>query len=366
MWHSDIGNGWIHPWVGAVIRALAFLTAFVMSASAHAQCIAIGAVGCPEGYSTSAKYSGPGDLIVASAAYMLRGYSAATANAARLVNLRRSSDNSTLDFGLSNGNLDQTSVAAWGGVNASGSGSIAGTTLTFTGGVIGGQVTGVGVSAGTVIVSGASPTWTVNISQTVASTALVVANALFITTLYDQAGVRDATQATAANQPYLALNSCGTNSRPSGVFTDALFLLVPTTTSFAQPWTISSVALQRPGNVTTRWIAVKGSTWAWGFSGANQPSIFAGSLQSVVSGATDSIFHASSGLGNGASSAITVDGSATIVNAGATGISNNFGLGSDTGSQGLIGNIEEVLIYSSNVTASLPALGANQRSYCGF
>lgn len=54
-------------------------------------------------------------------------------------------------------------------------GDIAGTTLTYTAGVIptiGMAITGSGVTAGTYIVSGTSPTFVVNTSQTVASTAL--------------------------------------------------------------------------------------------------------------------------------------------------------------------------------------------------
>lgn len=54
-------------------------------------------------------------------------------------------------------------------------GDIAGTTLTYTAGTIptiGMAITGAGVTAGTYIVSGTSPTFVVNTSQTVASTAL--------------------------------------------------------------------------------------------------------------------------------------------------------------------------------------------------
>lgn len=166
----------------------------------------------------SRNYVGPGNFATAIAPYMLRGYSSQTANIAQCVNLRRSSDNATQDFGLLNGNLRQSLIAAWGGVNAVGTGSITGAALTFTGGVIGGQVTP--AAPGTLIISGTSPNWTVNISQTVASTTLTVANALFPTVLYNQLtpGANDAVQATAGNQPYLALNAV--NGRAAIWFTN--------------------------------------------------------------------------------------------------------------------------------------------------
>lgn len=172
--------------------------------------IAASAPGCSAVYGPgAASYTGPGNFATAVGAYMLRAYSSATQSTTQCVNLRRSSDNATQDFGLINGNLDQGAIAAFGGVNATGTGAITGTTLTFTGGVIGGQVTGGTVAAGTLITAGTSPTWTVNISQTVVSATLTVANALFPTVLYNQLtpGTNDAVQATAGNQPYLALNA---------------------------------------------------------------------------------------------------------------------------------------------------------------
>jgi hypothetical protein len=63
--------------------------------------------------------------------------------------------------------------------NSSFTGSITGTTLTYTAGtipVIGMQISGVGVTAGTHIVSGTSPTFTVSTSQTVGSIAMTGTN----------------------------------------------------------------------------------------------------------------------------------------------------------------------------------------------
>lgn len=198
--------------------------------------IAASAPGCSAVYGPGpVGYTGPGNFATAVGAYMLRAYSSATQSTTQCVNLRRSSDNATQDFGLINGNLDQGAIAAFGGVNATGTGAITGTTLTFTGGVIGGQVTGGTVAAGTLITAGTSPTWTVNISQTVVSATLTVANALFPTVLYNQLtpGTNDAVQATAGNQPYLALNAI--NGRASIWFTNnSAFRLVAS--GLTNPW----------------------------------------------------------------------------------------------------------------------------------
>lgn len=205
-------------------------------------------------------YTGPGDLAPGAAgAYMLSGYSARTSNTTQCVNLRRSSDSATSDFGLSNGNLHQGAIAAWGGINATGTGAITGTTLTFTGGVIGGQVTGPGVAAGTVIVSGTTPTWTVNISQTVASATLQVANALFVVTVYDQSGNnRNATQATTANQPYLALYALAGRAAIAFLTNGALNLAVSSITNIwaAGGWALSAlnVVAVQPGQLDRPWV----------------------------------------------------------------------------------------------------------------
>lgn len=213
-------------------------------------------------------YTGPGDFAAAAGAYMLRGYSSATANTTQCVNLRRSSDNATQDFGLHRGRLSQVDIAAFGSVNATGTGAITGTTLTFTGGVIGGQVTGGTVAAGTVILSGASPTWTVNISQTVASATLTVANALFVTKLYDQTGGgNDAVQATAANQPYLALNAI--NNRPAMVFPlNSAFRLVAS--GLANPWNTGGWVL----NTFYNWFAPNLNNTPFSAATISEPALF--------------------------------------------------------------------------------------------
>lgn len=192
-------------------------------------------------------YTGPGDIFPGAVFYgAIQPYNRANFNAAHVVNLQRSSDSATSDFGYTNGLLNQLAIAAWGGVNATGAGSIVPNgsfgTLTFTGGVIGGQVTGAGVLPGTIITGGSSPTWQVNFSQTVASTTITVANALSVLKLYDQTG--NVTVGVAPNPPALALNALGTSGLPAIASTSNTSRLPVTLASqLSMPFTISGVAL---------------------------------------------------------------------------------------------------------------------------
>lgn len=240
-------------------------------------------------------YIGPGDLAPGAAgAYMLSGYSSRTANTTQCINLRRSSDSATSDFGLTNGNINQGAIAAWSGVNAIGTGAISGTTLTFTGGVIGGQITGPGVAAGTLIVSGSSPTWTVNISQTVASAALQVANTLFVVTSYDQSGNgNNATQSITGDQPYLVLNAI--NGRPAIWFTSgsAMYLAATGLSNIwsSGGWEISVASFVGTGGSNNRIFA-----WAANlFPGAGMTSTGFPRFQQTAS--------STSGLWNGSTAA---------------------------------------------------------------
>lgn len=264
-------------------------------------------------------YSGPGDLSPGASFFLaLRPYNAANLNASQVVNLRRSSDNATSDFGFTDGYLDQTAIAAWGGTSATGTGAITGTTLTFTGGVIGGQVTGTGVTAGTFIVSGASPAWTVNISQTVVSTTLTVANGLFVAEVYDQTGNgAHGIQATTANQPIFLLNVVGTELLPTmaGVASSTINLSI-TLSAVAQPFTLSAVFDHYSSAVNNRFIGP--ATGIGVLTTATGVRFAMGSILNATS--SDFVFHADLFVGNGASGVISVDGTETTGAVGATGI----------------------------------------------
>lgn len=290
-------------------------------------------------------YSGPGDAVSGwTGWYGLRAYNAAYAAAGgnaiivRAVAGANAGTTKTITF-LANGNLDTATASTFGGTDATGLGAITGTTLTFTGGTIGDQVTGGTTAPGTLITAGASPTWTVNISQTVASATLTLAGGLFATQAYDHTGNgHTLTQATntPAVQPILAMNVLGSgNTLPALYFGagsggQALQLFGYSGTT-AQPTSWSYVA-ERTGLFTAQnyiFLSFTGGTFQIiGFAnGANLVLIDAGTQ--VNESATDGILHAVQNVLNGATSAITIDSGSTItgLSAGTSAIQTAISLG---------------------------------------
>lgn len=191
-------------------------------------------------------YHGPGDLVPGASWWGgLRGYSSVTANIRKCINVRRSSDNATLDIGLINGTLDQTTAAAFAGADVVGTGSISGYTFTFTGGAIGDGV--YGGRLGTVITGGSSGAWTVDcpghISQTVASTTFTVRKGLYVATEYDQSGNGiDLTQSNTAQQLQLFLYGLKNGTLP-----------------YMSANIASSVSGAQGGKYGTQWMATAGA-----------------------------------------------------------------------------------------------------------
>lgn len=266
--------------------------------------------------SPPAGYQGPGDQASGADGFWgLRGYDGAyAAGSNKAINVRRASDNTTQDINiLSDGTLDIASANAFAGIDATGAGSISGTTLIFTGGHIGDTITGGTVAAGTYIVSGSSPTWTVNISQTVSSATLSLQWGLYVTELYDQSGNGvHLTQSTNAQQAQLlpnainglpALNFVGSASQGySGTLGGAV----------AQPWSVSAVT-ERTGSTASFTVCLGGSaSSALGWTNAANTAFVASSGGSNVTGsATDDVAHSIQGVVSGASSIIVIDGSAS-------------------------------------------------------
>lgn len=257
-------------------------------------------------------YSGPGNIASFTAWYGTRAYTAAIAAAhSALINLRRGSDNATSDFNaLSNGDVDQAAALTFAGVDATGTGAITGTALTFTGGNIGDTVTGGTTAPGTFIVSGSSPTWTVNISQTVASTTLTLTWGLFVTTLYDQTGGGNPiAQTTSFNQPLfvpnlvngrgvVVSNGAAQSLVTAGGFTPATGLISFTGVGQRASGTGGAGLIRANGSSGNRiaWPGVANSMRMTGAGGG-----------SVSVSATDAVTHAAFGVLNGASSALFVD-----------------------------------------------------------
>ena len=328
----------------------------------------------------AAAYAGLGDLLATGYFWGgLRAYNVATATAhANAVQVRRASDSTLQNIPLlSTGALDTASALTFAGVDATGTGSITATTLTFTGGHVGDTVTGGTVAPGTYIVSGASPTWTVNISQTVTSATLTLTWGLYVRTLYNQTSGSaihwsDMVQTTAAFQPQLLLNGGG----PSGTlpwmrFTGSASQFLPGTngTNVVQPLTVSWVGT-RLANFTSNSpvYSFAAATATGGFTTvANTMFQSAGTLVTIGS-TPDLAWYAVQDVFNGASSVHCANGTSTTTNPGASGATSPNYIGTNYIQSNMItGGITEVGLWPIAFSgANNSAMNANQRSYWGF
>lgn len=319
-------------------------------------------------------YRGPGDLTSGWLAWWgLQGFSHAvvatgTQNA---ITVRRASDNTTSNILiLRTGLLDIATMAAFTPVDATGIGAITGTTLTFTGGHIGDVVTGGTVLPGTYIVSGSSPSWTVNQTQTVVSATLTLTWGVFVTKWFDQSGAgKDVSNATSAQQAQI-FTTGGPAGGPSVLFTGSASQgYVAATTLSNGSWSMSMVA-KRTGAFTTIGPIFGGgiANWSMGFANAaNQVYGFAGSLQTAA--ATDNAWHAVNDTFNGATSTLYVDGSATALNPGTSPMSDTPEFGSHrSSSQFLTGAVTEGGINSNlfNTGGIQASVNSNQHTRYAF
>lgn len=310
-------------------------------------------------------YLGPGDILAGiSHAYSLQAYArAACTGLVKSVNLRRGSDSTALDFFINpDGLMDVAAANAFAGIDATGIGAITATTLTFTGGHIGDSVSGGTVAPGTIIISGSSPTWTVNISQTVASATLTLQWGLFVATIYDQVGTFNAPQGTTADQPIFS-----PNGGPNGRF-PAIWFNGSTMTNTASGGnavsTISWVGENTGAALGPVFASFGGSSS--GYDPANRVYLNNGSTATAT--ASDNAWHSVGGVYNGAASIINVDGTNTTVSpGGSTGSAATIG-GNVTASQFFKGFLAGVHTWQAALatTGQLNALSANNHARYRF
>lgn len=341
----------------------------------------LGMMGCGTGGTAAPpppSYTGPGDVISSAVVwYGLRAYNGtqAATGTQKAVNVRRASDNTTSDIlYLTTGALDNASAATFATVDATGTGAITGTTLTFTGGHVGDTVTGGTVLAGTYIVSGASPTWTVNKTQTVVSATLTLTWGLYITRFYNQGSQgsgADLVQATNSKQPQLILNAIG--SLPGARFVSANSQLVAGTISTqVQPLSFSVVALNNLSNTIGQRIFSP-------YAGGGQPLLYWQNLTDVtlyvnggfgtVTGGAGGNYAINAGLNNGATSGfLQVNGTNATASYAAGGTSTVLAIGADSGGGSYADfDFSEGGIWPSFfATTPTNNLESNQRTYWGF
>jgi hypothetical protein len=181
--------------------------------------------------------------------------------------------------------------------------------------------------------------------------------------LYGQLGFANMTQATSANQPALTFNALGTKTCMT--FAGSQFLSSGTTSTQAQPWTVSVVA-ERTGAFTsfdTIFESATNDAGAIFSNAANTAAVFGGTVLNAT--ASDSAFHAMQFVANGASSSVYVDGTTTNGNAGASAFSGTLRMG--TGITNLTGAICEVDLYYLGFTSGQAgAMNSNQHGTNGY
>lgn len=244
--------------------------------------------------------------VPAGAAFGVRKLNGAYTGAA--LNVRRSSDNATLDIGfLPNGSLN---ASAFSGFISGGSG--------------------------------------------------------FVTKWYDQSGNgRDASQSTAASQPQLVLSAIG--GRPALQFSGAQYLLTSSFASSTSAQTINAVAERSANFTTAQWLLTSGGFKnSFGWTTSTNTLVLSGT-SNVNATASDNAFHSLTGVINGASSVIQVDGTQTGVSVSGSASSGVISIGaSNTGGGPLSGDVAEVFDWSSALSAAqIAAVHSSQSTYYG-
>jgi hypothetical protein len=130
-----------------------------------------------------------------------------------------------------------------------------------------------------------------------------------VTTLYDQVGTNDWTQATVSKMPTITVSAI--NGLPSMTFvTASVQCLISGNLTQAQPFTFETVA-ERTANFTTGQdiMGVLGTAIELSFAGtANEVFIYSGNTAIIDIPVNDSAAHVLQGAYNGASSTLNADG----------------------------------------------------------
>ena len=205
---------------------------------------------------------------------------------------------------------------------------------------------------------------------------LISGGASKIGKLYDQSGNgRHFTQATLANMPTLSLSVIG--ALPAMLFSDNSFLKNATAFLDGQAAPFSMTALAQRTGQTTNFNFIFATDdllapWLAFSPSANLVEISQNGVAEPTATASDNSFHAVNALFNGASSAIYVDGSNNVVNAGTGAITATqgwlIGCGDDANptGHGMNGYINEVGVLVGDKSSSFSAINSQQHTYWGF
>lgn len=166
-------------------------------------------------------------------------------------------------------------------------------------------------------------------------------------------GTLDVTQATAANMP--ALTFSGLNGLPV-IGLSGSQVLASGAATFAQPILLSNVYIRTANFTTAGGIITNGSANTFTTTGAsaNVAVMEGGSTGVIVSGATDSAWHAFQAYLNGgaSASASNMDGTDAAQTTGTSGWSAQaVRLGRTQGGTNLTGNIAEAIVWAASTTS---------------
>lgn len=190
-----------------------------------------------------------------------------------------------------------------------------------------------------------------------------------VTKMYDQTGTGNhLTNATLASMPGLSFSLI--NGLP-GIFclTAANTTLTLASLTMAQPFTLNGVYI-RVGSFTTAGQIIGGGNATLGMGASNVASkiqIYAPITVDVT--ANDSVFHAASGVFDGAASAVNIDGvDTTGLSPNTSGFAaNTFRVCRSAAGGNLNGNIMETIMYPSAISpAQRGNLSTNQHSISGY
>jgi Alpha-L-arabinofuranosidase B, catalytic len=209
--------------------------------------------------------------------------------------------------------------------------------------------------------------------NTAAATAFCASTTCFLTEWYDQSGHGyNMTQATAANQAQLVFGAAP-NGQACAQFvgTSSQTLAASGTPTAAQPLSLSVVA-DRNGATSSRGIIYElgptgaGEIPSYGYqNSANEAYVALISDANFTATASDNAFHVIQPQFAGASSSITVDGTATSGSLGTSGAGSGRTIGTDGFGDNLTADVCELLEYGALTTTQQGTLRANEKAYYG-
>lgn len=180
---------------------------------------------------------------------------------------------------------------------------------------------------------------------------------------YDQSGNGNTMNAAGVST---AISLTALNGKPGATLTGGVATFQHQTTPvYAQPLTYNCIGY-RTGAVATAgmWGDDLQQTGIYPYVTTGTCTIYAGTLSATVP-CSNGVMHCLTGVFNGSSSSLTVDGTTTSGLSPGAGGNTGFRLG-NVGGNAFTGTVSEALVWNSALSAAnITTLGANQKAYWG-